>query len=86
MSNIIHGCVAILLVGMASWASGEELRVKDLPLPDGATDISFMKRRGDVRFTVESDFKTTGNYYAKKLADLKWTKSKKDNLQRNFWV
>ena len=82
-----HFCVAVLVLGrMSSWASGEELRVKDLPVPDGASDISFMKRRGDVRFTVDSDFKTTGNFYAKKLLDLKWTKSGKDNQQRTFWV
>jgi len=82
-----HFCVAVLmLVGMATGAGGEELRVKELPIPDGASDISFMKRRGDVRFTVDSDFKTLGNFYAKKLAELKWSKSGKDNLQRDFWV
>ena len=62
------------------------LRVRDIPVPEGATDVSYMKRRGDVRFQVASDFKTAGNFYAKKLAEQKWTKSGKDNLQRNFWV
>lgn len=87
MYTKIHFYLAVLiLVGMPFRTSGEESRVKDLPIPEGASDISFMKRRGDVRFTVDSDFKTTGNYYTKKLAELKWTKSGKDNLQRNFWV
>jgi|GEM_PF-1000369 len=60
--------------------------VQDIPIPDGATDITYIKRRGDVRFQVASEFKTTGNFYAKKLSELRWTKSGKDNLQRNFWV
>lgn len=87
MFTKIHFSVAVLvLVAISTCASGQELRVKDLPLPDGASDISFMKRRGDVRFTMDSDFKTIGNFYAKQLAALKWTKSGKDNLQRDFWV
>jgi hypothetical protein len=87
MFTKIHFCVAVLvLVGMSSWARGEELRVKDLPVPEGASDVSYMKRRGDVRFTVESDFKTTGNFYAKKLTELKWAKSGRDNMQSNFSV
>ena len=81
----LHAAVFVL-IGMSSWAIGDESRVKDLPIPEGATDISRMKRRGDVRFMVNSDFKTTGNFYAKQLADRHWTKSGKDNLQRNFWV
>ena len=87
MFTKIHFCVAtFILIAVSSLASGDDLRVKDLPIPDGASDISFMKRRGDVRFTVDSDFKAAGNFYAKKLADLKWTKSGKDNLQQDFWV
>lgn len=62
------------------------LLVRDLPIPDGATDITSMKRRGDIRFQVTSDFKATGNFYAKKLGEQRWTKSGKDNLQQNFWV
>src|SRR3954454_5862240 len=84
-TKINFGAAVFILLGMSSLANGEE-RVKDLPVPVGASDISFMKRRGDVRFTVDSDFKTTGNFYAKKLAELKWTKSGKDNLQQDFWV
>jgi hypothetical protein len=86
MFTRIRFSVAIfLLVAMLSSASGEE-RVKDLPIPAGASDVSFMKRRGDVRFMVNSDFKATGSFYAKKLTELKWNKSGKDNLQRDFWV
>lgn len=76
----------LVLVGISSGTNGDEMRVKDLPVPEGASDVSFMKRRGDVRFTMNSDFKSAGNYYAKKLAELKWSKSGRDNLQRNFWV
>ena len=42
--------------------------------------------RGDIRFQVKSDFKTAGNFYAKKLVEQKWTKSGKDNLQRNKFL
>lgn len=70
----------------ASPARSGETLVRDIPIPDGATDITYMKRRGDVRFQVTSDFKTLGNFYAKQLGEQRWTKSEKDNLQRNFWV
>ena len=66
--------------------AADELRLKGLPIPEGATDISSMKQRGDVRFNVTSDFKTIGNFYAKQLGEQRWTKSGKDNLQQDFWV
>ncbi len=75
-----------ILIGFALQVPAEEMRVVDIPILNGATDVSIMKRRGDIRFQVPTDFKTTGNSYAKTLAELKWTKSGKDNLQRNFWV
>jgi hypothetical protein len=74
------------LIGIMKQVQADEMRVRDIPIPDGATDVSYMKRRGDVRFQVSSDFKTAGNFYAKNLAEQKWAKSGKDNLQRNFWV
>lgn len=79
--------VAVLgLIGIVMSARADDVRVRDLPIPEGATDVSYMKRRGDIRFQVPSDFKTAGNFYAKKLAEQKWAKSGRDNLQRNFWV
>ncbi|MBM3204130.1 hypothetical protein FJZ55_09540, partial [Candidatus Woesearchaeota archaeon] len=87
MSRKTCSLVAALgLIGFAILAHAEEMRVRDIPIPDEATDVSTMKRRGDIRFRVKSDFKTAGNFYTKKLTEQKWTKSKKDNLQRNFWV
>ena len=74
------------LFGSMLPARADDLRVKDIPIPEGATDVSVMKRRGDIRFQVKSDFKTAGDFYAKKLVEQKWAKSGKDNLQRNFWV
>lgn len=74
------------LMGIILPAQAADMSVRDIPIPEGATDVSYMKRRGDIRFQVTSDFKTAGNFYAKKLAEQKWTKSGKDNLQRNFWV
>lgn len=74
------------LIGVSTLTRAEDMRVRDLPIPEGATDITYVKRRGDVRLQVPSDFKTAGNFYTKKLAELQWTKSAKDNLQRNFWV
>ena len=75
-----------LATDAAKGNSADELRVKGLPIPEGATDISSMKERGDVRFNVTSDFKTIGSFYAKQLGEQRWTKSEKDNLQRDFWV
>ena len=78
--------VVIGLIGISSLALADEMRVRELPIPEEATDITYVKRRGDVRFQVESDFKTAGEFYSKKLTEQRWTKSAKDNLQRNFWV
>ena len=64
----------------------DEMRVLDLPIPEGAKDVTYVKRRGDVRFQLTSDFKTVGVFYAQTLADQQWTKSAKENLQRSFWV
>src|SRR5262245_28954771 len=60
------------LIGIVMQATADEIRVRDLPIPDGAADVSYMKRRGDIRFHVPSDFKTAGDFYAKKLAEQKW--------------
>ncbi len=72
--------------GTAKGNAADELRLKGLPIPEGATGISSVKQRGDVRFNVTSDFKTIGNFYAKQLGEQRWTKSGKDNLQQDFWV
>ena len=87
MSQMSFVFVTVLvLIGVQIQATAEEMRVRDIPIAEGATDVSYMKRRGDVRFHVPTDFKTTGGFYAKKLSELNWTKSGKDNLQQNFWV
>jgi len=83
---LLRTLVMLGLIGISTLALADEMRVVDLPIPEGATDITFMKRRGDVRCQMDSDFKTVGDFYAKKLAELQWTKSKKDNLQSNFWI
>ena len=84
--HIVAALAVLGLIGVSTLALADEMRVRDLPIPEGATDITYVKRRGDVRMQVPSDFKTTGAFYAKKLAELQWTKSGKDNLQRNFQV
>lgn len=84
-----HFVVAMVVlgwIGASTPARADELRVRDVPIPEGASDLTYVKRRGDVRFQVTTDFKTTGRFYAKKLAELGWTKSAKDNSQRNFLV
>lgn len=78
--------VACSLIGMQPTAQADGMRVVDVPMPTGATDVSVMKRRGDVRFQMPSDFKTVGNYYAKELTAQGWRKSGRDNSQRTFWV
>lgn len=75
----VFGCIA-------SFASADELRVKDVPIADGASNVTFMKRRGDVRYQVASDFKAVGQFYAQKLVEQGWTRAAKQNLQRSFWV
>ncbi len=82
----LHFVVMLVVVGISSLALADDMRVRDLPIPEGATNITYVKKRGDVRFQVESDFKTTGGFYTKTLAEQQWTKSAKDNLQRDFWV
>ncbi|MFO1020441.1 MAG: hypothetical protein U0903_07065 [Planctomycetales bacterium] len=74
------------LIGTMLPVRADEMRVRDIPIPEGAKDVSVMKRRGDIRFQVSSDFKTAGEFYATKLAELKWEKSGRDNLQSDFWV
>ncbi len=84
--NILFFATVLGLSGITGPVQAEDMRVRDIPLPEDATDVSYMKRRGDIRFQVSSDFMSAGNFYAKKLVEQKWAKSGKDNLQRNFWV
>lgn len=84
--HLVAVVVVLGLIGVSTLSLADEMRVRDLPIAEGAKDITYVKRRGDVRFQVPSDFKTVGDFYAKKLAEQKWAKSGKDNLQRNFWV
>lgn len=60
--------------------------VREIPLPADAADVTYVRRRGDIRLTVPTEMKAAGNFYAAALAERQWTKSKKDNLQKNFWV
>lgn len=72
----------IPLIGITVFA--DEPRVQDIPLPKDASDATYMRRRGDIRFKVTSDMKTAGNFYTTTLGEQQWTKSGKDNLQKNF--
>lgn len=87
MSPIKLFALTIVLVAMI-WSLGlaDEPRVQDIPLPKDASDVTYVRRRGDIRFQVASDMTTAGNFYAAALKEQQWTKSKKDNLQKNFWV
>ena len=76
--------LVLLAVSSPSWAA--EMLVHDLPIAEGATEVTYVKRRGDVRFKVAADFKTVGQYYARTLTAQQWKKSGRDNLQRSFWV
>src|SRR5262245_16162443 len=67
-SRIMAAVLVLVVSVISSIATGDDLRVKNLPIPEGATDISFMKRRGDIRFKVTSDVRETGDWYAKQLA------------------
>jgi hypothetical protein len=66
-----HG-VLIGLTGSASLMAADEMRVRDLPVPEGAAEITFYEAaRGMFRFQVRSDFKTTGGFYSARLAGAK---------------
>lgn len=78
--------IVVLTVMIGSSSLAEEPRVQDIPLPKDATDATYVRRRGDIRFKVDSDMKTAGNFYTTALTEQKWAKAKKDNLQKNFWV
>src|ERR1700761_4540632 len=87
MSHNKFYLLALLLVQMmAICGLADEPRVQEIPLPDDATDITYVRRRGDIRFKVASDMKAAGNFYATILKEKQWTKPDKDNLQKNFWV
>jgi hypothetical protein len=79
--------LALVLIPMTAICGlADEPRVQDIPLPKDATDVSYMRKRGDIRFKVASDMKTAGNFYGTILKEQHWTKSGKDNLQKRFWV
>ncbi|MDV6029981.1 MAG: hypothetical protein F9B45_07710 [Phycisphaera sp. RhM] len=87
--KLLHSMAALLVVsgfGIGAPAVAQEMWVRDLIVPDGATEYSMMKRRGDVRFQLPSDFKTVGKHYAQKLTEQGWRLSARDNLQSSFWV
>lgn len=86
MRSLVATLFTLVMIFDSSGAFAQNMRVEDVPLIEGATDVSYMKRRGDVRYEVNSDFKSVGNFYAQKLAADQWKKSQRDNLQRNFWV
>ena len=65
---------------------GQEPLVTDIPLPKDATGVSYMKSRGDIRLKTANDMKSAGEFYQSLLGQQQWTKSEKDNLQKNFWV
>ncbi|WP_182865071.1 hypothetical protein [Stieleria mannarensis] len=87
--RLLHSVAALLVLSAIVFpapSDAQEMRVRDLIVPEGATQYSMMKRRGDVRFQLPSDFKSVGNLYAQKLTEQGWRKSAKDNLQSSFWV
>ncbi|QEF99061.1 hypothetical protein Mal15_31200 [Stieleria maiorica] len=87
--RLLHSVAALLVLSAIVFpapADAQEMRVRDLIVPDNATQYSMMKRRGDVRFQLPSDFKSVGNLYAQKLTEQGWRKSARDNLQSSFWV
>lgn len=79
--------VTVVLISItAGLAFADGPHVQEIPLPKEATDVTYMRSRGDIRGKVASDFKTVGNFYATTLKEQQWTKLGKDNLQKNFWV
>jgi len=76
--------VLLSMTGICGFA--DEPRVQDIPLPKDASDVTYVRKRGDIRFKVTADMKTAGEFYAAKLKELQWAKSGKDNLQKNFTV
>jgi hypothetical protein len=77
-----------LLIALNSIAvsSSQELHVREIPLPKEATDVSYMKSRGDIRMLFPGDMKKAGEFYQMELTKQQWIKSVKDNVQKNFWV
>lgn len=76
--------VVVSTISITAWA--EDHRVQEIPLLKDATGTSYMKKRGDIRYQTSSDMKAAGNFYAETLGKQQWKKSKKDNLQKDFWV
>ena len=79
--------LAIVLLQMSEvLVLADAPRVQEIPLPKDAADVTYVRRRGDIRFKVATDMKTSGSFYATTLKEQQWTKAAKDNLQKNFWV
>lgn len=84
-SAIFTALLTILLL-LDTIASAQEPRVQEILLPKEATNVSYSKSRGDIRLNFPGDMKQAGEFYRQTLTQEKWTKSAKDNLQKNFWV
>jgi hypothetical protein len=87
MSRFLVGCSALvqfLFLPLFVFAQGPHVR--EIPIPKEASETSYMKSRGDIRMTFPGDMKKAGEQYQQLLSQQQWSKSGKDNLQRNFWV
>lgn len=80
----VLACLVILCISLN--CHGQNMLVRDIKLPKDATDATYSKSRGDVRFKVSMDMKAAGEFFKNELTKDQWTKPKKDNLQKSFWV
>ena len=80
----VLACLVILCIGLNCY--GQNMLVKDVKLPKDASDVTYNKSRGDVRFKISMDMKAAGEFFKAELTKDQWTKPKKDNLQKSFWV
>jgi len=87
MSPVKSFALALALLP-AFWnsASAAAPGVREILLPQGAEDVTYVRSRGDIRYKTAFDMKAMGDFYASQLGAKQWTKAKKDNLQKNFWV
>ncbi len=86
IQRVFCAFAGVLILSLHGLLMAQEHRVQEIPLPKDATDVSYSKSRGDIRMKFPGDMKAAGEFYRTELTQQKWTKPKKDNLQKNFWV
>ncbi len=84
--HAIRTVALTLVLVLNTSATAQQPHVREIPLPKEVANVSYSHSRGDIRMRFAGDMKAAGEFYRLDLSQKQWTKSTKDNLQKNFWV